>query len=142
MLVSATTITTVPAPGDTVYTNQYAYKGGLGSIRPIDNLLLGKTYGEIALQKGWQIQIAECLYFREGSNSDGGGVLYQTHGESFRLNGFLKILASLGIWNPEHGWGAHFINHFDLQDNTSVYTSTRNGLLNGTEFSSMNIVFK
>ncbi len=142
VLVSLKTIETVPAPGDTMYTNLISYKGGLGSIRPIDNLLLGKTYGEIALQKGWQIQVAECLYIRGGSNTDVGTLLYQTHGESFHLNGFLKILASLGVWNPRHGWGAYFLSHFDLQYSTSVYTSSRNGFINGTRFSSINIVFK
>ncbi len=142
VLVSARTIKTVVAPGDTAYTNQFAYKGGLGNIRPVDNLVLGRTYGEIALQKGWQIQIAECLYFREGSNTDVGGLLYQTHGESIKLNGFLKLFASLGMWNPHHGWGAYLINHVDLQYSTCTYTSTQNSAVNGTKFSSINIVFK
>ncbi len=142
VLVSVRTIKTVLTPGDTAYTNQFAYKSWLGSIRPIDNLVLGRTNGEIALQKGWQIQIAECLYFRGGSNTDVGGLLYQTHGESIKLNGFLKLVASLGIWNPHRGWGAYLLNHVDLQYSTCTYTSTQNSAVNGTKFSSINIVLK
>ena len=142
VLVSLRTIKTVVAPGDTAYTNQFAYKGGLGSIRPVDNLVLGRTNGEIALQKGWQIQFAECLYFREGSNTDAGGVTYETHGESIKLNGLLKLFASLGIWNPHRGWGAYLLNHVDLQYSTCTYTSTQNSAVNGTKFSSINIVLK
>ncbi|MCL5268471.1 MAG: hypothetical protein M1469_10260 [Bacteroidetes bacterium] len=142
VLVSSSSIATVPAPGDTTYASPFSYRSGLGDIRPIDNLLLGRTYGTIDLMKGWQVQLAECLYFREGSYTGVGGLLYKTHGDGFRMNGFLKLLASLGIWNPEYGWGAYFLNHFDLQYNTSTYTSTQNSLINGTEFSSVNIVFK
>lgn len=142
VLVSTSTSGKVVAPGDTTYVNKFSYVGGLGSIRPVGNLILGKGYGTIDLMKGWQIDLAECLYVREGSYTGVGGLIYKTHGESFALNGFLKLLASLGIWNPKYGWGAYFFNHFDVQYSTSTYASTYNPLLNGTKFSSINIVFK
>ncbi len=142
VLVSTSVSETAISPGDTTYVSKFSYVGGLGSIRPVGNLILGKGYGTVDLMKGWQVDLAECLYVREGSYTGVGGVLYKTHGESFALNGFLKLLASLGIWNPRYGWGAYFLDHFDAQYNTGTYTSTYNPLLNGTKFSSINIVFK
>lgn len=142
VLVDVRTFERVPTPGDTVYTNQYSYRSDLGSVEPWNNLVLGKWNGEIALQKGWEIQFAECLYFRGGSNTDVGYLVYKTHGASYHLNGFLKLLASLSIWNPQDGWGAYILNHFDLQYNSSEYTSNVNSAINGTKFSSINFVLK
>ncbi len=142
VLVSSSTKEVASAPGDTSYVSTFSYGSGLGDMRPIDNLLFGKTHGTIDLMKGWQVQLAECLYFREGSYTGVGGLLYDTRGASFKLNGFLKLLASLGIWNPAYDWGAYFVDHFDLQYSRSIYTSTQNSLINGTEFNSINIVFK
>ncbi len=141
ILVSVQTTATPQPSGDTLYSNQFSYKDGLGSMRPYDNLFLGKITGGMTVQKGWQIDIAQCLYFREGSDSPFGGFPYQTHGESFHLNGFLKLLAWIGVWHPWHGWGAFVLKHIDLQYSTSEYTSQSN-IISGTKFSSINIVFR
>ncbi len=142
VLVTTTYSEMVPAPGDTTFVYGFAYKSGLGDLRPAGNLVLGKSYGSVDLMKGWQVQLAECVYFRKGSYTGPGGLLYKTRGESFKLNGFLKLVASLGVWDPEYGWVAYLRNHFDFQYNRSTYTSTTNGAINGTTFSSINIVFK
>lgn len=51
----------VSVTGDSIYTRTISYKNGLGGIRPFDNLILGRTFGQIYLQTGWQFQIAECV---------------------------------------------------------------------------------
>ncbi len=141
ILVSVQTTAAPDSSGYPVYTNHVSYMGGLGKIHPVANLLYGQTTGDITVEKGWQIQVAQCLYFREGSSSPFGGYAYNTKGESFHLNGLVMLLESFHIWNPQHGWLAYLVDHVDLQYNTSVYTS-RTSLLNNTRFSSINIVFK
>lgn len=135
-------LVSVSVTGDSIYTRTISYKNGLGGIRPFDNLILGKTFGQIYLQTGWQFQIAECLYVRGGSYTAPGELIYSTHGESFKLNGFLRLLASLNIIEPDSGLLSYFLNHLDLQYHYSNYTSTVNSLINGTTFQSINIVVK
>lgn len=132
----------VSSANDSPYTRTISYKNGLGGIRPFDNLVLGETFGQIYLQTGWQFQIAECLYIRGGSYTASGELIYSTYGESFKLNGFLQLLASLNIIEPDSKLFSYFLNHLDLQYHFSNYMSSVNSLISGTTFQSINIVLK
>ena len=129
----------VSTVGDTVLTRIISYKNGLGSIRPFENLVIGKASGGIYLQTGWQFQIAECLYVRGGSYTAPGDLSYSTQGESFKLNGFLKLLVSLNMVETHSKLFSYLLDHFDLQYHVSNYT---NSLQDGTTFHSINVVFK
>lgn len=129
----------VSTVGDTVLTRIISYKNGLGSIRPFENLVVGKAPGSIYLQTGWQFQIAECLYVRGGSYTAPGDLSYSTHGESFKLNGFLRLLSSLNFIEGDSNLFSFFLNHFDIQYHYSKYT---NSLQDGTTFKAINLVIK
>ncbi len=141
VLVIVTGIENISAAGDTTYSRIISYKNGLGGIRPFEDLVLGKTYGQMDLQTGWQFQVAECLYIRGGSYISTGELIYSTHGESFKLNGFLRLLESLNMIGPDSKLFSYFMDHFDLQYHVSNYTSPAS-LVSGTIFQSINIVFK
>ncbi|MFZ1081213.1 MAG: hypothetical protein WAO19_04735 [Candidatus Kryptoniota bacterium] len=141
ILVIATYPENISAAGDTTYSRIISYKNGLGGIRPFNNLVLGHTYGQISLQTGWQFQVAECFYIRGGSYTSPDELIYSTHGESFKLNGFLRLLASLNIIEPGSKLFSCFLDHFDLQYHVSNYTSTSSPI-DGTTFKAINIVIR
>jgi hypothetical protein len=117
------------------------YKSGLGDIEPIDNLILGRTYGKVDLRKGWQVQLAEFLYVR-GGKFEGIGYSYATFGTSVKLNGLLKLLAAFDLVNIKTGPFAFLVDHFDLQYHFSEYTNGVNIAMDGTTFKAINLVIK
>lgn len=141
VLVIATAVENVYTPGDTTYSRITSYKNGLGGIRPFENLVLGKTYGQISLQTGWQIQFAECLYIRGGSYTGPGELIYSTQGIGVELNGFVKLLEFLSIIKPNSNLPSYLLDHFDLQYNHSKYSSSTSPV-NGTTIDAINIVIK
>jgi hypothetical protein len=131
----------VTSVGDTGFARIISYKDGLGSIRPFENLVVGKAPGKIYLQTGWQFQIAECIYIRGGSYTAPGDLSYSTHGESFKLNGFLRLLSALNIVEEKSDLFSLFLNHFDLQYHHSYYSSLGNPI-DETTYHSINVVVK
>lgn len=117
------------------------YKSGIGDIEPIDNLILGRTYGKVDLRKGWQIQLADFLFVR-GGKFEGIGYSYSTFGTSIKLNGLLKLLAAFDIADIKSGPFAFLVDHFDLQYDYSEYTNSVNAEVDGTTFKAINLVIK
>ncbi|HUI29818.1 MAG TPA: hypothetical protein VLX91_06340 [Candidatus Acidoferrales bacterium] len=134
------------------YSYENFYKSGIGDIEPIDNLILGRTYGKVALRKGWQVQLAEFLYVRGGSfegvefpfgvTYQGIGYSYSTLGTSVKLSGLLKLLAAFDIVDIEDGPLAFLADHLDLQYHFSEYTNGVNTGADGTTFKEINLVIK
>lgn len=131
--------------GDTVYSYStvYSYKNGPGDISPIDNLVFGRGNGNVALRKGWQLQIAELVYLRGGSYLSPVAPGYHTLGLGLRLDGLMKLLAAYKLVDASGAAVAAFVmNHLDLQYDYSEYTSTSNMNINGTSFQSLNLVLR
>ena len=118
---------------------EFQYKSGLGNIEPIDNLILGRTYGKVDLRKGWQVQLADFLFVR-GGKFEGIGYSYSTFGTSVKLNGLLKLLAAFDMVNINSGTFAFLVDHLDLQYDYSRYST--GAPLNGTTFKAINLVIK
>ncbi len=119
----------------------FQYKSGIGDIEPIDNLILGRSYGKVDLRKGWQVQLADFLFIR-GGKFEGIGYSYNTFGTSVELNGFLKLFAALDIVDINDVPFAFLVDHLDLQYHFSEYTNSTNSGMNGTTFEAINIVIK
>ncbi len=126
----------------------FTYESGLGDIEPFNNLVLGKQNGYVDVRKGWQVQLAELVYIRGGS--DGGGWTYYvsgtyyTFGASVALNGLLKLLGAFHIVDIQNGPFAFLVYHLDLQYDYSRYSSGQPFAagLNGTTFKAVNLVIK
>jgi hypothetical protein len=144
MLASYGFTTEISPTGDTTYSGNISYRSGLGGIKPFDNLILGKDFGSVYHQTGWQIQFAECLFIRGGSYNSplGGEFSYSTHGESFELNGFLRLLESLNVVSFDSNWFSYLIDHFDLQYHYSHYSGSSDVFYDGTTFKAINLVVK
>ncbi len=125
--------------GSTSY--EYDYKSGIGDIEPIDNLILGRSYGKVDLHKGWQVQLADFLYIR-GGKFEGIGYSYSTFGTSIELNGLLKLLAAFDMLDIKHGTFGFLVDHFNLQYHFSEYTNSVNAGMDGTTFKAINLVIK
>lgn len=129
----------LPAYGFPFYS--YYYRGGLGDISPIDNLIFGQSNGNMEMRRGWQLQVAELLYLRGGSATGPGGLNYSTLGFGLRLDGLVNTLAAYqlidiatpGIWKFISG-------HLDLRYDHSAYSGDNS--LTGTNFQSLNLIVK
>jgi len=94
--------------------NSSVYSRGLGNFQVYDNIIAGKPTGVIAAQKGWQLQLGEFIYFREGSVTDPGYLSYTTFGWGVRLNGLATTLIFLhGL--ETNGILSFFLNHLDVR---------------------------
>jgi hypothetical protein len=113
------------------------FKSGLGDIKPVDNLILGRSYGRVDLQKGWQVQIADFIYVR-GGHYEGTAYSYTTYGTSVELNGLLKLLAAFDLVDIDTSPFDFLVDHFDLQYHFSGYTNGSSG----TTFKAINLVIK
>ncbi len=123
-------VTATPQPdGGTSYKYAYipgGFESGFGSIQPFENLLLGKTNGRITLDKGWEIQVAEFLYIRNGSSTGPYGLIYSTSGGSLKLAGLVKLLSTLHLVDAREGTLAFIADHLNLEYSYSGYTSSEN----------------
>ncbi|OYV84638.1 MAG: hypothetical protein B7Z63_06620, partial [Ignavibacteriae bacterium 37-53-5] len=135
-------ISGVPTPlqgGDTAYTNVVSYKSGLGDIAPIDNLIFGRTNGNVDLRRGWQLQLAEFLYVRGGSFTGESSPDYSTLGLGLGLDGLVKILAAYDLVDIDRpGIYSFIVDHLDLQYDYSEYTGE--SYATGTNFQSLNLM--
>ncbi len=129
--------------GDTInaFSNVFSYKGGLGDISPIDNLIFGRSNGNVDMHRGWQFQLAEFLYVRGGSSTSPGVTGYKTLGYALRLNGLVRILAVYKLVDIDHpGICSFIVDHVDLQYDYSEYTG--NSSVTGTNFQALNLVIR
>ena len=117
------------------------YRGGLGDIDFVKNIVQGKRTETIDLSQGWQIGIAEIVFIREGSYVGSGNRSFTTEGFGLRLSGFLKLLQGLEV---EKINALLFIaEHFDIRYDKSEYKAPEaNYLLDNTGFSSLSIIVK
>ncbi len=140
-LVSVSSTPTPLQGGDTLYTNVVSYTSGLGDIDPIDNLIFGRTNGNVELRRGWQLQLAEFLYLRGGSFTGESGPDYSTLGFGLRLDGLVKILAAYDLVDIDRpGIYSFIVDHLDLQYDYSEYTG--DSYATGTNFQSLNLVVR
>ncbi len=121
----------------------YGYKGGLGDIVPIENLILGRSNGKVDLGKGWQFQLAELLYVRGGGFNGVGGTSYSTYGAGLGLDGLMKFLDAFHVIDAEVPGAYSFIlDHFDLQYDFSQYTGASISSAASARFESLNLVVR
>ena len=117
--------------------SQFSYQSGLGDINFVDNVLAGKSNANVNIRKGWQIQVAEALYIREGS-VEGPGLAYSTSGYSVCVRGFIRLLSYLSPPTTQT-WIDNVIGHFDLRYHSSTYSSTGSPIT-GTTTAAVNLV--
>lgn len=125
----------------------FTYEPGLGDIEPFNNLILGKHNDDVILRKGWQVQLAEFVSIRGGSEDVGWTYYaygtYCTFGTSVALNGLIKLLGEFDIVNIQNGPFAFLVYHLDLQYDYSRYSSDQlSTTLNGTSFKAINLVIR
>ena len=132
---------TVSTAGTTaVYS--FGYEKGFGTIQPFENLVLGKTNGRITLGKGWEIDAADCLYLRWGSDTGPGELIYSTSGWSVKLDGLLRLLTAGSIIPPGTPVVGFLMNHMDLEYSFAKYYSGVNDGIDGTKFSALTLVVR
>ncbi len=119
----------------------YTYKSGNGDLQPFDNLILGKSDGNVSLRKGWQVQIADFFFIR-GGNAEEIGYAFNTFGMSFQMSGLIKTLAAINIVDINNGSLAFVLDHIDLQYHYSEYTNSDDAAMDGTTFKALNLVIK
>ncbi|MCL5268470.1 MAG: hypothetical protein M1469_10255 [Bacteroidetes bacterium] len=123
--------------------SHYVYKKGIGDLRPIDNLILGRSYGDVNLHSGWHVQVGEFLYVSSGKSYAIGYGTYSTLGAGFRLEGILKLLTAYHLIDIERGGVYSFlIDHLDLQYDCGEYIGTSNTDIAGTNFRTLNVVIR
>ncbi len=127
-----------------LWTSSYAhfiYKTGIGDLKPFQNLILGRTYSQIGLRTGWQLQAGELLYIRGGRYRAIGFVGNSSIGFGLRLDGLVKILAAYDLVDIDRpGIYSFIVDHLDLQYDYSEYTG--DSYATGTNFQSLNLVVR
>ncbi len=104
-----------PHSYDTTYSYVNRYESGLGSFRIYDNLIAGKSTGEVNVLKGWQVQIGQIFYLRGGSVTDVRRPTYTTFGWGANSAGIVKALLFLRMLNPGAGITNFLLDHLDLR---------------------------
>jgi hypothetical protein len=118
----------------------WEYTTGLGDIRFIDNVLLGKASPTIGLRRGWQLQVGEALYIRGGS-VDSPGLQYETSGYTLRLGGIFKMIMVISPEMRESGWFRALADLLDFQYTSATYSNTSSPIRD-TSFKGINIVIR
>jgi hypothetical protein len=118
----------------------WEYTTGLGDIRFIDNVLLGKASPTIGLRRGWQLQVGEALYIRGGS-VDSPGLQYETSGYTLRLGGVFKMIMVISPEMRESGWFRALADLLDFQYTSATYSNTSSPIRD-TSFKGINIVIR
>ena len=122
----------------------YVFKNGLGDIRLWDNVILGKTTGYVAVRKGWEVGVADCLVVRGGSVI-GDGFDYATTGYTISLGGMLRLLAFADARFADAPWFTYVGDHIDLQFQSATYFVSSQSIsspLNGTSFQALSLVIR
>ncbi len=134
------TQTVLTAGTTAVYS--FGYEKGFGIIQPLENLVLGKTNGQITLGRGWEIDAADLLYLRWGSDTGPGELIYSTSGWSVKLDGMLRLLTTGRIIPPGTPVIEFLTNHLDLEYSFAKYYSSVNQGIDWTKFSSLTLVVR
>jgi hypothetical protein len=121
-------------------TGSWKYQDGLGDIKFVDNLILGKYSPNVLTRRGWQVQAGEMVYVRGGS-VEGPGLKYETSGYTLRLGGVFKIIMFLSPEARGAGWFRIMADVLDFQYTSAKYSST-NSPIRDTSFKGINIVLK
>ncbi len=137
-ILATETITTA----GTAIVPSFGYEKGFGTIQPIQNLVLGKTNGQITLGKGWEIDAADFLYLRWGSSTGPGTLIYSTSGWTAKLDGLLRLLTVGRIIPPGTPVVGLLMNHLDLEYSFAKYSSSVNGGYEGMKYSALTMVVR
>lgn len=123
------------APGDRI-----EYQSGIGDIRFFHDLIEWKANPVIIKRGGWEINLGETFYFREGKYDDPEGlVFYKTTGYGIGITGLLKLGAEIFSQNQTIKFLA---DHVDIQYHWSKMKIAPWHPLYGTEFKGINLVIK
>lgn len=118
----------------------WEYTTGLGDIRFIDNVLLGKASPTIGLRRGWQLQVGEMMYLRGGS-VESPGLQYETSGYTLRLGGVFKVMMMISPEMRNEEWFRVLADLLDFQYTSATYSSTSSPIRD-TSFKGINIVLR
>ncbi|HUN66354.1 MAG TPA: hypothetical protein VMW43_09655 [Bacteroidota bacterium] len=128
--------------GNEISPETYRYASGLGTIRFLQDVILGNGNNHATLRKGWQIDLCEALVIRGGSVV-GHDIGYLTFGYGFRLSGLLKTLERISPAISSTGVVSFFMNHIDLRyDHSSNRFDDWYDLNNDATYDSWMIVLK
>ncbi len=125
------------------------YDNGLSKVQLYSNLVEGFPTGEVSIEKGWQIGLAQFIYVRGGSATGPYVPTYETFGWGLRLDGLFQTLAYFHLINPETEIAKLALDHFDLRfdysNNPQELTGFGQTKWYGTEargFTSMTLVLR
>lgn len=119
----------------------------LGDIRFISHLLQGKAAPTILeKRKGWEINLFDLLFIRQGVHEDIEGRIYnRTTGRGIQLSGLFKLMRWIDL-NVAHigilclpGFKLLF-EHFDVRYHYAKYDAGTGHPMNETLFQGINVV--
>ena len=121
-------------------SNEIKYQWGLGDIDFFHDLIGGKSNPNIFTKEGWELNLLETFYYREGEYNDTGEkVNYQTTGYGVGIAGLLKFAATLFPGNESLQF---FAEHIDLQYHQSELDIEDDHPLAGTKYKGINLVIR
>ena len=91
------------------------YNDELGKVQLYNNLFEGRPTGDVSIEKGWQIQLGQFIYFRRGSATGPFVSTYETSGWGVALDGLVKTLVFLHLINSETSIAKFALGHADLR---------------------------
>ena len=116
------------------------YRGLFGDLDFIGNVIKGEWTDKVEVLQGWEMNLGEFFFVRGGSFEGNGFPNTKTTGLGISTSGIFRILQ----FSMEKSKIISYIaDHFALRYNQSEYlTSEDYQPLNGTKFSSLNLLVK
>ena len=118
----------------------WQYQSGLGDIKFLDEVILGKGNAQTMKAKGWEVNFLELFFLRGGRFEEDptlGDQRFSTTGWGLRLSGLIKCLRILNVTPDDKTIPGLILNHIDFRnDHSSWTTDDPKNPLNGTKFNS------
>lgn len=122
---------------------RWEYKSGVGDISFFKNLVLGKSNMDVYKMKGWQFNLFDLFYIRNGSYEDHiGKVMFKTEGLGIRAAGFLKMLTYFDFSLGDNNLIQFLMDHVDVQYNQSEWDVGVGHPVDGIKYRGISLLLK
>ncbi len=118
----------------------YKYRGPLGGIRPLKELVLGQSDRDIGISKGFELGLMETFYIRSGRANDASPWAWydmQVSGYGLRLSGILKLIA-LDPARRQDGTFTAILKHLDIAYDHAAFAESGSSL-DGTTLNQLSL---
>jgi hypothetical protein len=121
------------------------YRDGLGDIKFVDDVILGKSNPLVEIKTGWQLRFFEVVTLRGGTfheDPSHGNRNFTTSGFTVSLGGAIKMLRVMKVPLDSGDFLGSVLTRLDLRySHSELETREPDGPLDETEFSSWTLVF-